>query len=78
MSTAMDRIALEALDMPKEFRADLAYRLLVSLEDKLEPSPDVLDHWTTEADRRMTEIDSGQVRCIPADEVLREMREKFG
>ena len=37
------------------------------------PDPDVEAAWLEEAERRAQEIDSGQVRCVPADEVFRKL-----
>lgn len=34
--------------------------------------------WADEIDRRMAEIDSGQVRCIPAKEVFAALRKRHG
>jgi putative addiction module component (TIGR02574 family) len=77
MSTAADRITMDALALPPDLREILAYQLLQSLEK--EPlQPDVLENWITEADRRLKEIEDGTAQCIPAEEVFREMREKFG
>lgn len=37
------------------------------------PDPNVEAAWLEEAERRAREIDSGQVTCIPADEVFRKL-----
>lgn len=37
------------------------------------PDPDVEAAWLMEVERRAREIDSGQVTCIPADEVFRKL-----
>lgn len=37
------------------------------------PDPDVEAAWLAEAGRRAREIDAGQVQCIPADEVFRQL-----
>jgi hypothetical protein len=34
--------------------------------------------WAEEAERRMREIEGGAVHVIPASEVHRQLREKFG
>jgi putative addiction module component (TIGR02574 family) len=34
--------------------------------------------WAEEIDRRMAEIDSGQVRCVPAEEVFENLRRRHG
>lgn len=37
------------------------------------PDPDVEAAWLEEVERRAREIDSGQVQCVPADEVFRKL-----
>jgi putative addiction module component (TIGR02574 family) len=37
------------------------------------PDPDVEAAWLEEVERRAAEIDSGQVTCVPADEVFRRL-----
>jgi putative addiction module component (TIGR02574 family) len=37
------------------------------------PDPDVEAAWLEEAERRGREIDSGQVQCVPADEMFRKL-----
>jgi putative addiction module component (TIGR02574 family) len=37
------------------------------------PDPNVEAAWLEEVERRAREIDSGQVTCIPADEVFRKL-----
>jgi len=59
----------EALHLPIEYRARLAEKLLLSLDDLSEPEIEKL--WLTEAQRRAAEIDSGKVQLISADEVER-------
>lgn len=34
--------------------------------------------WADEIDRRMAEIDSGQVRCIPVEDVFAALRKRHG
>ena len=55
-------------------RTELADYLL----DTLEPAePDVTEAWQKELVRRMDEIRSGQATGIPAEDVLRRLREKY-
>ena len=78
MSTVTDRITMEALELPRESRANLAYQLLLSLEEVKEEPPDVLDSWIKEINRRATELAEGKTEAIPAEDVLREIREEIG
>jgi len=62
----------EALRLDPRSRARLAERLLGSLDDLTEAEIEAL--WLDEAERRERAWDAGEVRGMPADEVLRELR----
>jgi len=63
------KIEDEVLHLPVEKRAELAQKLLLSLEA---PSEDeIAEDWLVEALRRAREIDEGTVQPIPAEEVRR-------
>jgi len=62
-------IEQEALSLPLEDRARLAQKLLLSLDTLSEEERD--DIWLTEASRRARELDRGEVRPVPVDEVQR-------
>jgi len=76
MSTNMERLALELLSLPASSRADLARRLIASLEEF--ESPDAEKPWLEEIKRRDAEITEGRVQCIPAEDVFAELRKRFG
>ncbi|MCH4811857.1 addiction module protein [Vreelandella neptunia] len=62
----------EALHLPKEQRAQLIQRLVLSLES---PSDEELrSDWVLEARRRAEELDSGAVQAVPGDEVMKKAR----
>ena len=72
--STMNAKALEeaALNLPPDERAALAQTLLLSLD---EPSEAELERtWLAEAARRARELDRGDVRAIPAEEVRRKAR----
>lgn len=75
MSTKMERLALELLSLPASSRAELAMRLISSLDES--DSPDSEKLWLEEIKRRDAEIAQGNVECIPAEEVLRRARERL-
>lgn len=70
----MDLAAIEqeALSLSPEDRAKLAQRLLLSLEALSEEQ--VRESWLIEAEQRAREIDRGEVKPIPAEEVRRKAR----
>jgi putative addiction module component (TIGR02574 family) len=64
----LDDLASEALELGRESRAELAKRLLDSLE---EPSSDkVGPGWLAEAQRRHQELKDGAAQTIPSEEVF--------
>ena len=65
----LKQIKDEALHLPEEERAELAQKLLLSLDI---PSQDEIEaDWLTEAHRRARELDEGIVQPISVEEVRR-------
>ena len=65
----LKQIKDEALSLPEEQRAELAEKLLLSLDT---PSQDEIEtDWPNEAHRRARELDECVVQPIPAEEVRR-------
>ena len=56
-----------ALHLPLKQRAELAHKLLLSLEAQNED--EIAEAWHVEALRRSAEIDSGMVDTVSAEEV---------
>ena len=63
----LKQIELQALDLSEEERAQLAQKLILSLEPSSEEDLD--KQWLLEAKRRAIELGKGDVQAIPADEV---------
>ena len=61
------KIMEQALKMPARERAEIAQRLLESLDRQMDMN--VESAWQSEVERRISELDSGQVACIPWEEV---------
>lgn len=77
MDQTADAIFVEAMKLSPPDRQDLAVLLMGSVEKEFVDSP--LDaEWDAEIERRVEEIRSGAVECIPAEEVHRRMRERLG
>lgn len=72
MSKDLKDIAAEALELPLTARAELASRLLESLDDLSEEENDQL--WAQEAERRYAEYKAGNIEAVPADEVFARLR----
>jgi len=62
-----DNIIKEALDMPENERARIAESLISSLHKQ--PSREIDEAWHKEIERRVREIDSGEVEYIPWEDV---------
>jgi putative addiction module component (TIGR02574 family) len=69
METKFDEVITAALQLSMEERAQLAARLLLSLDEPT--GSEVEELWLEEAERRLNEFREGRVRGIPADEVFR-------
>ena len=63
----MKQIENEALDLPEDKRAELAQKLIPSLDASDQDNFD--EEWLLEAQRRAQELDDGVVQPIPAEEV---------
>lgn len=76
MTIAAARIAEEALALSVEDRADLADRLVQSLD----ADEDLVwrAQWEHEAHKRFEEVCSGAVQLVPGRAAMDELRRKFG
>lgn len=63
----LEQIENQALDLSEKERAQLAQKLILSLESSNEENLD--NEWLLEAKQRAVELDSGEVQPISADEV---------
>lgn len=75
MPTAIDRVVDEALDLPADERIGLVDRILASLN--LPTQPDIDKMWAEEAEKRVAQIDRGEVDLIPGEEVFAKIRRKY-
>jgi putative addiction module component (TIGR02574 family) len=76
MGAALKEIEKQALQLPLKERSELAHRLIVSLDDESEDSPEAIAlAWDEEIARRVAEIDAGTAKLVPHEEVLTEIDE---
>ncbi len=75
MSSVADRITEEALSLPADLRIGLVEKLLTSLN--LPTQDDIDREWAEEIERRVAEVDRGEVTPIPAEEVFKSIRRKY-
>ncbi len=71
MARSLQELLREASQLPENDRAELAGRLIQSLEGP--PDPDVEAAWADEVERRIREIDEGKVKTIPWEQVRAEL-----
>lgn len=71
MGRKLHELFREASELSEPERAELAGLLLESLEG--EPDEDVEAAWAEEVERRVRQIDSGEVKTIPWEQVRAEL-----
>ncbi|NJK68439.1 MAG: addiction module protein [Microcoleus sp. SU_5_3] len=70
---SIEQLTQEALSLPNALRAQLAERLVESLEFDIDGTVQKL--WTAEAKQRRDEIRSGTIEPIPGEEALAQIRQ---
>ncbi len=77
MSTPLDRLEAEVLELPPHQRARLAQRLIESLDEDAAEDPAAVERaWEEEIQRRLEEHRTGTVRTVPAADVFAEARSR--
>ena len=75
MPSFAEKLAEEAMQLPCDERAHLVEKLLQSLNVPTRVDIDRL--WAEEAERRVAEIDRGDVTPIDGEQVFREIRDRL-
>ncbi len=75
MTMLLQEITDKALNLPLEERAELALKLIESLEDI--EKEEVETAWKIEIEKRVDEIKSGTAKGRPAEDVLAEIRAAY-
>jgi putative addiction module component (TIGR02574 family) len=68
-------VTKQALGLSMEERILLVQRVWDSMGHFV--SPEIEKAWMDEADRRWQEIEEGKIRCLPADQVMKQARESL-
>jgi putative addiction module component (TIGR02574 family) len=76
MSDALAELKKKAAQLSDTERAELALSLIESLDGPADPG--VAEAWRAEIERRITQIDRGEVQLIPGDEVFARLRRRLG
>lgn len=64
----------EALALETQERAELVERLLATFQSP--PDPHIDELWAREAEDRLEAYDRGELKSVPAEEVLRKIRQQ--
>ena len=75
MAATVHQLAQDALTLSDRERAELAHKLLVSLEDVADEG--VEEAWDQEIGKRVERIRDGAAKGRPADEVFRDIRSRY-
>jgi putative addiction module component (TIGR02574 family) len=67
MSQNVEELLREACELPETERAKLAGRLLDTLDEQAEEAIEAA--WAEEVERRVRQLESGEVKTIPWEEV---------
>jgi len=73
MSSTVEMLEAEALQLPSGGRARLVERLIASLD----ADPAIEDAWAIEVERRNAPIESGAVSPLPGPETLARLKVEF-
>ena len=76
MSNTLSELKEKASQLSEAERAELALSLIESLDGP--PDSDVEDAWRAEVERRVGQIERGEVQLIPGDEVFARLRRRLG
>jgi len=75
MSLTTERILEDVLSLPEDQRAELAVRLLQSLDREIDP--DAEEAWVTEIERRCAALDAGETTLSDWHDVRRRIEEEL-
>jgi len=77
MSTMLAELKEKAAQLSEPERADLALALIESLDGPAENPALVEEAWRVEIERRISEVERGEVKPIAGDEVFAEVRRRL-
>jgi putative addiction module component (TIGR02574 family) len=73
MSTSLEVLEAEVLQLAPVERSHLLERLIASLDS----DPEVEEAWGREADRREAELESGSIAAVPGPEAIARLRARI-
>ncbi len=75
MGAPSSKIVDDVLSLPTDQRLALVNRILESLN--VATQPEIAALWAEEAERRIEQVEAGQVKPIPGEDVFKETRERL-
>jgi putative addiction module component (TIGR02574 family) len=78
MSRVLTELKEKAAQLSETERAELALALIESLDGPAESDAEVEEAWRIEVERRVAQVEQGEVELIPGDEVIRRVRRRLG
>ena len=75
MPVVAKKVLDEALQLPADARVNLVEELLTSLNLPTQPEIDQL--WAEEAEKRIAQIDKGEIKLVPGRKVFSNIRKKY-
>jgi len=75
MAIALNKVFDEVLSLPADARVGLIEKIIESLNLPTRPEIDKL--WAEEAEKRIKQIDQGEVDLIPGEDVFSKIRNKY-
>jgi putative addiction module component (TIGR02574 family) len=76
MSSNTRKLAEQVAGLSQKERARLALKLIESLDPGTDEDADEL--WLDEAERRLSEYDSGKIESRPVNDVISEIKSRLG
>ncbi len=76
MSNMLAELKEKAAQLSEAERAELALTLIESLDGPAETG--VEEAWRVEIERRVAQVERGEVQLIPGDEVFERLRRRLG
>ena len=76
MSNMLAELKEKAAQLSEAERAELALALIESLDGPAETG--VEEAWRVEIERRVAQVERGEVQLIPGDEVFERLRRRLG
>ena len=75
MPVVAKKVLDEVLQLPADARVNLVEQLLTSLNLPTQPEVDRL--WADEAEKRIAQIDKGEIKLVPGRKVFSNIRKKY-